>query len=214
MKIHKSEIIVLAITLASFGLGFYVYPLLPEKMASHWGVAGEVNGYMPKFWGVFLMPMISVALFVLLSVVPRIDPKKKNIEKFRKYYDIFMVLFFVFLNYLYALTLLWNFGVQFSMTQMLAPAFGMLFYSIGVMVEHADPNWSIGIRTPWTLSNETVWKKTHTIGGRLFKYSAVIAACGYFLPDYAIWLMIVPVIFTALFTVGYSYVEYAKIVKK
>jgi len=204
----------MAIILASVVLGIYVYPLLPEKMASHWGAEGEVNGYMPKFWGVFLMPMISVALFALLAVVPRVDPKKKNIEKFRKYYDIFMVLFFVFLNYLYALTLIWNFGVQFNMTQMLAPAFGMLFYAVGVMVGHADTNWSIGIRTPWTLSNETVWKKTHAIGGRMFKYSAVIAACGFVLPDYAILLMIVPVIFTALFTVVYSYVEYTKISRK
>ena len=213
MKIYKSEIAAAAIILASFALGSYVYPMMPDKMASHWGASGEVNGYMPKFWGIFLMPMISVALFALLAGIPRIDPKKKNIEKFRKYYDVFMVMFFVFLDYLYALTLIWNFGTQFNMTQMLAPAFGLLFYSIGVMVGHADPNWSIGIRTPWTLSNDTVWKKTHAVGGRLFIYSAIIAACGFVLPDYAIWLMIVPVIFTALFTVLYSYIEYTKIVK-
>jgi uncharacterized membrane protein len=214
MKIHKSEIAVIAIIILSVAVGVYLYPLLPEKMASHWGASGEVNGYMPKFWGVFLMPMISVPLFALLAGIPRIDPKKKNIEKFRKYYDIFFVVFFVFLFYLHALTLAWNFGVQFNMTQMLAPAFGMLFYAVGVMVRRADMNWTIGIRTPWTLSNETVWKKTQEIGGRLFIYSAGLAAIGYFFPDYAIWFMIVPVIFTALFTVVYSYVEYAKIVKK
>jgi uncharacterized membrane protein len=214
MKIHKSEIVVPLMILASFVLGIYVYPLLPEMVASHWGADGEVNGYMPKFWGVFLLPMISVAVFALLAGIPRVDPKKKNIEKFRKYYDIFLIVFFTFLFYLYALTLSWNFGMRFNMTQLLAPAFAALFFAIGVMVRHADPNWSIGIRTPWTLSNETVWKKTHEVGGRLFIYSSAIAAGGYFVPAYAIWFMIVPVIFTALFTVVYSYVIYTKIVKK
>ena len=211
MKLRKSEIGVLAIIIASIGLGLYAYPMLPEKVASHWGMNGEVNGYMPSFWGAFLMPMISIAMFLIFLVIPRIDPKKQNIEKFRKYFDAFIILFFLFLFYLDALTIYWNLGGRFNMTQMLAPAFGVLFFAIGIMVSHAESNWSIGIRTPWTLSNVTVWKKTHALGGRLFMYSGVLALGGVVVPQIAIWLMLVPVLLTALVTVVYSYLEYRKI---
>ena len=211
MKLRKSEIGLLAIIIASFGLGVYVYPLLPEKVASHWNMAGEVNCYMPKFWGAFLMPIISAALFPLFLLIPRIDPKKQNIEKFRKYFDAFNILFFLFLFYLFTLTLIWNLDARFNMIQMLSPAFAVLFYYIGVMVAHAESNWSIGIRTPWTLSNEKVWKKTHDLGGKLFQICGAVSLIGVVLPSYAIWLILVPVVLTALVTIVYSYLVYRKI---
>ena len=99
------------------------------------------------------------------------------------------------------------------MTQMLAPAFGVLFYYVGILTQNAKRNWFIGIRTPWTLSNEEVWDKTHKFGSKLFKISGIIAFLGLILPDFAIWLMIVPVIITAACTVIYSYVEYREIAK-
>ena len=80
----------------------------------------------------------------------------------------------------------------------------------GVLTENAKRNWTIGIRTPWTLSNETVWNKTHKIGGKLFKIVAIISLSGLFLQKYAIFLIIVPVISVAIYTIIYSYVEYRK----
>ena len=98
---------------------------------------------------------------LLFVAIPRIDPLKANIEKFRTFYDRFVVLFMVFFFYFYLLTILWNMGVQYNFNQVLAPAFGGLFYYIGVMIEHAKRNWFVGIKTPWTLSSENVWDKTH-----------------------------------------------------
>ncbi len=214
MKIHKSEIAVFFIVLASFGLGLYVYPFLPERVASHWNMAGEVNGYVSRFWGAFLMPLVSLALYVFFLIFPRIDPKRKNIEKFRGHFDVFIILIFLFLFYINGLTLIWNFGYRFNMIQLMAPAFGILFYDVGILVKNAQPNWSIGIRTPWTLSSPAVWKKTHEIGGRLFMYCGLLAALGSLAPVYAIWLILIPVLFTAIYTVVYSYLEFRKVQKK
>jgi uncharacterized membrane protein len=211
MKLRKSEIGVLAIIIASFGLSVFVFPMLPEKVASHWGINGEVNGYMPAFWGAFLMPIISVAMFAIFAVIPRVDPKKKNIEKFRDYFDEFILLFFLFMFYIHLLTIYWNVGGRFNMVQYMSPAFALLFIGVGILISHAESNWSIGIRTPWTLSNETVWKKTHALGGKMFMISGAIALFGVVLPDFAIWLMLVPVLLTALTTIVYSYLEYRKI---
>jgi uncharacterized membrane protein len=96
------------------------------------------------------------------------------------------------------------------MTAMLAPAFGVLFYCCGIVMENAKMNWFIGIRTPWTLSSENVWNKTHRLGGVLFKAAGVISVAGFLLPQYAIFIMVGPVLLFSLYLVVYSYIEYRK----
>ncbi|MCD6274410.1 MAG: SdpI family protein [Candidatus Aenigmarchaeota archaeon] len=210
MSIRKNEIIILGIILFSFIFGIYFYPQMPEKIASHWNVQGQVDGYMPKFWGLFLMPLISAGLFLLFITIPKIDPLKTNIEKFRKYYDGFIILIIIFLFYLHLLTIFWNMGIRFDIIQLLAPAFGILFYYCGILTENVKRNWFIGIRTPWTLSNDAVWDKTHKFGGKLFKISGIVVLFGIFFRNYALFFILVPVILVAICTIIYSYVEYQK----
>lgn len=207
---RKSEMIVLGIIVLSFLIGIYFYPRMPGAMASHWNERGEVDGYMSKFWGLFLMPTISVGLVLLFVLIPKIDPLKANIAKFRNYFDVFVVLTVVFFFYLYLLTILWNMGLRFDMIQLLAPALGILLYYCGILIEKAKRNWFIGIRTPWTLSSDKVWEETHKIGGRLFKVAGVVALLGVLLPDYAMLFVLVPVLLVAAYTIVYSYFEYQK----
>ena len=75
------------IILAFFIIAIYLYPQMPDEMASHWNFRGEVDDYLPKFWGLFLMPLIALGLLLLFLLIPKIDPLKANIEKFRKYFD-------------------------------------------------------------------------------------------------------------------------------
>jgi uncharacterized membrane protein len=210
----KSHIAIIGLIVVSFAVSIYFYPQMPEKVASHWNARGEVDGYMPKFWGIFLIPLISIFLFLLLWAIPKIDPLRMNIEKFRKHYDGFVLIFLGFMLYVQVLIISSNIGIEYNMTQMLSPAFGILFYYCGFLVENTKQNWFIGIRTPWTLSSEKVWNKTHKIGGKLFKASGVIALFGFILPSYALFLMAAPVILAAVYTVVYSYFEYRKEEKK
>jgi len=206
----KSELIIFIIILLSFAVGIYLYPQMPAKMASHWNIRGEVDGYMSKFWGLFLMPLISVGMFLLFVLIPKIDPLKANIEKFRKYFDGFIVLVMIFLFYIYLLTIFWNIGLRFNMGQLMIPAMAILFYYCGILIENAKRNWSIGIRTPWTLSNEKVWDKTHQLGGKLFKIVGIVAFLGIIFPNYAFFLILFPVIAVSIYTVIYSYFKYRK----
>lgn len=207
---RKSELTVLALILLSIIIGVLLYNQMPERMASHWDASGQVNGYMGKFWALFLMPIISVVMFLLLFYLPRLDPMKENVDKFRKYYDCFMVLIFAFMLYLYVLTIAWNLGYMFSMTVLLVPAFGVVFYYAGVLISKAKRNWFIGIRTPWTMSSDVVWEKTHTLGGKLFKLAGVLSIVGLLFGDYAFWFMLVPVLAFSFFLVYYSYRLYGK----
>ncbi len=209
-SVRVEMVIVTIILLLSFAIAGYFYPQMPERMASHWNASGDVDGYMSKFWGLFLMPFISLGLSALLIMIPKIDPLKANIEKFKRYYYGFVSLLLIFLLYIYLLTILWNLGLRFNMVQLLAPALGVLFYFCGVLIGKAKRNWFIGIRTPWTLSNEKVWDKTHLIGGRLFKAAGLVALLGVFFPSYAILFVLIPVILVSLFTIVYSYFAYQK----
>lgn len=197
--------------LLSLAVGIYLYPQFPFLMASHWNIQGVVDGYISRFWGVFLMPLVSFFMFLLFLVIPRIDPLKANVAKFRKYFDWFIVLIMVFFLLIYAFSLRWNLGgFKFDIFVFLPPASGILFYYCGILIENTKRNWFIGIRTPWTLSSDTVWDKTHKIGGKLFKYAGVLALLGIFFRDWAFYLTVVPAIFVAVYSTFYSYFEYRK----
>ncbi len=207
---RKKQIIIFAIIFASFIISLFLYQKMPEKMASHWDFRGEVDGYLSRFWGLFLMPILSLGLFLLFLFIPRMDPLKENIEKFRKYFDNFVVLIILFLFYVYLLTIFWNLGKRFSLIQFLTPALALLFYYTGVLVTNAKMNWFIGIRTPWTLNSERVWEKTHKIGGKLFKAAGIISLLGIIFPHQAIFFIIFPAIFFSFYSFVYSYLEYKK----
>jgi uncharacterized membrane protein len=205
--------IFVTIFLVAFSVAFSisVYDKLPNQMASHWNTANQVDGYVSRFWGAFLMPVISVAMLPLFLVIPRIDPLKANIAKFREYFNVFIALIVGFMVYMHVLTMLWNLGYnQFNMGIAMLPAMGLLFIFAGIMMRQAKRNFFIGIRTPWTLSSDRVWDETHRLGSTLFIASGILALFGAFFPDYAVWFILVPVLGSTLFLLVYSYMLYQR----
>ncbi|MFO3795789.1 MAG: SdpI family protein, partial [Anaerolineales bacterium] len=174
-------------------LGAALWPRLPDPMASHWNAHDQVDGYISRLWGVLLMPLIALAMLGLFWLIPQIDPLKANIATFRPIFNLFIFLFLLFLFYLHALTLSWNLGYHFRMSQAMLPAMGLLFLLIAHLLRHAKRNWFIGIRTPWTLSSDHVWDKTHRIGAALFAICGILSMLGGLLGStFALWLIILP----------------------
>ena len=116
-----------------------------------------------------------------------------------------------FNSYIYILTIAANLGYRFNMTTMVLTAMGALFFYIGFLVQHAERNWFIGIRTPWTLSNDAVWKKTHELGGKLFKMAGILVFLSFLFQSAAFWIIICATVIAGLFPVIYSYFEYEKL---
>lgn len=211
MTTKISYAITALLTIFSFLIGFYVYPLFPEHIASHWGISGEANGFMPKFWGTFLMPIVLASLSLLLFRLPKIDPLKKNIASFRKYYNGIIVGIILFLFYVHLLTIVWNLGYRFDMGKMITPPIAVLWYLLGASLPKIKQNWFMGIRTPWTMASERVWDETHAWSGKLFRYSAVVSLIGSFFPgNLMFWFFIVPIIFSSGASVIYSYLLFKK----
>lgn len=199
------------IILISVIAGMLVYNQMPEQMASHWGPNDQVDGYMGKFWGVFMMPLVSLGLLALFLVIPNLDPLKENIAEFREAFNLFILIIMFFFIYVWALTIFWNLGfTSFNMSVAILPAMGLLFLFIGFMLRKAKRNWFIGIRTPWTLSSDAVWDEIHRLGAILFVASGILAMLGGFFGEYAVWFILVPVLGTSLFLVVYSYILYQR----
>jgi uncharacterized membrane protein len=183
---------------------------LPDQMASHWDANDQVNGTLPKFWGVFMMPLITLGMLGLFVLIPNIDPLKANIAEFRETFNIFIVLIIAFMLYVHGLTIAWSLGfTNFKMSAALLPFIGVLFIGIGRMLRKAKRNFFIGIRTPWTLSSDNVWDKTHQLGSILFMVSGALAIIGgMFGGMTAFWFMFVPLIGSTFFLIIYSYILY------
>ena len=149
-------------------------------------------------------PALKAAVLGLFAALPRIDPLGESVEEFREQYYTFVIPAVSLLTTVHLLVLAWNAGYRFEPMQTLAPAIGVLFYSAGIPLERAERNWFVGIKTPWTLSSDDVWKRTHERAGPLFRLAGVVAMLGSFVPAYAVLLIVAPVAAVAAYTTVYS----------
>ena len=208
MKTKNMLIVNLGLVALAVLVGLLVYSRLPGEVASHWDIEGNVNGYMSRFWGVFLMPIVIAAFTLLLWGLPEIDPLKGNIDKFRADYNNFIVVMGIYFFFIHILTLLVNLGIVLDLNRFVIPAMGLFVFFLGGLLGKARRNWFVGIRTPWTLSSEQVWDKTHHLGGILFKITGVVILLGVFFPKANIWLLLGAILLPVFVLIGYSFLEF------
>lgn len=185
-------------------------PALPPIMATHFAANGQVNGTMSSWAGALILPLVSLLVLLLFTAIPSIDPLRVNIQKFRKQYDVFVSLLMLFFAVIQAMLIARNLGATFDPMYVVLPAVGILIFYAGVMMPKTKRNWFIGIRTPWTISSDHVWQKTHELGGTLFKVLGIIIVLGVLAPSYALWIIFVPLVVIVAGLVLYSYFLYAQ----
>lgn len=202
------------IILTSFVLSLFSLSNYPYKYAVHWGITGEADGFATNRFGLFFIPIMLLVLQVFLVLVPKIDPKKKNIEKFSGAYERFILSFHLLFLYLQIIMFVWNVISEFNFTQVTGLGMGLFFISISDLIKHAKSNYTIGIRTPWTLVNEQIWDKTHQLGAKLIKYISIIAIITLPFAKYSFFILIGGVLLSFLFLTFYSFYLFKKDVKK
>jgi len=209
----KKEFVAIAVLLLVFLAGIYLYPQLPQQVASHWNAGGQVNGYMDKSWAVFFMPALAVVIYILMTFLPYIMPNRDAILKFRHYstLKLSMVLFF---SALHLYTLLFSLGFQLSMNLVMPILLGALFIVIGYSIRDVNHNYFVGIRTPWTLANKTVWKKTHEFGSKTFMIAGAACMLSIIAGSNSFWVSMTAIMIGALAPVIYSYLEFRNLRKK
>lgn len=188
-----------------------IYGGLPAEVPVHWNDSGEINrmGNKLELW---IIPFLLTALtYVLLLAVPVIDPKKK-IEKMGGKFQSLKTMLVLFLSTL-ALYIIYTAANPEAMSVSIAVIFiGVLFMGLGNFLKTIQPNYFLGIRTPWTLENEDVWKKTHRLTGVLWLGGGLLMVIGGFLlkGPAAATLLIVVAIAVSLVPFGYSWFAFNK----
>jgi len=190
--------------------GALAWNALPETMVTHWNAAGEANGTSSRTFGVLFAPLLAAALAIVMFFLPKTDPLATGFKAFRKEYDGLILVLIGFLAAVQAAVLLWNLGAHFDFMQVIGPGVGLLFFYLGAVMPQMKRNWFAGIRTPWTLSSDKVWKETHELGGKLFRLSGLLAVLGAVFTDYAFELIIIPIVASSLVVIFYSYHVYRK----
>jgi uncharacterized membrane protein len=183
------------------------YPGMPERVPTHWNTAGEVDGWSSRFMGAWLMPLMMAVILVVLRVVPLIDPRKENYTKFAGMYEALIGVTMLFMLGMHVMLLAIATGSDIAVGRVLPAAVGVFFVVIGLLLPRARSNWFVGIRTPWTLTSDLSWEKTHRLGGILFAGCGVATVlASLFAPDRAVWVLIATGAATAISVLAYSYI--------
>ncbi len=199
------------ITLLAAIVGGIATPELPARIVVNWDALGSPRGTMARTTGLAVLPGLMIVLLALFALIPRIDPLRENIRSFRPAYDWFVVFLTGYLAIVHMGIVAYNLGYTFDFTLLVLAGTAFLYYFVGMVLARAERNWFVGVRTPWTLSDDEVWDRTHALAAPLFKVCGVLAAIGLVFGEFAIYFAIVPVLATAVFTAAYSYYIYEQI---
>lgn len=181
---------------------------IPDTIPIHYNLEGEADNWASKEAGIFILPGTSVFVFLLMYFLPQIDPKNR-VTLENKGYAMFILIMVGFFAVLFGMELTKFLGYELFGNYFVI-VFPLLFLLLGNYMTKVQPNYFVGIRTPWTLESEEVWRKTHRFGGRLWVFtSLVMIILGVFfnsqIPE---WSVMIYLLLVAFIPLVYSYVIY------
>jgi uncharacterized membrane protein len=218
MKIQKREWLQILILAAPFCGAALLWNKLPDRMAIHWGLNGQADGYAGKPMASLLLPSVNLAIAVLIMILPRFDPKFVRYDdetkaSLRRTFAAMRLAITLFMTVLALAVLATPLYPVIQMTLIAVTGFGLLMIVLGNLMTKLRPNWFCGIRTRWTLESREVWTKTHRLGGRLMMAGgACVLIFGLLLP---IKLLVLCVLLPAIAVMSivpivYSYILFTR----
>ena len=208
----KKEFSLIGVLTLPFVYLAYVWNSLPQKVPMHWNYRGEIDDWGSKNSLLLLVGLLTLVPYILMLIIPKIDPKNKLSVMGGKYNQIK----FVFIAFISGLSLFIIFSSKnqsVSNPNLIQVLIGVLFIVLGNYFKVIKQNYFIGIKTPWTLENEQVWKLTHIFAGKLWIAGGLlIAVFSLFLPsDLAFGFFLTITILITLIPVLYSYFKYKEL---
>ncbi|WP_343311149.1 SdpI family protein [Bacillus atrophaeus] len=179
MKKYLFSVVIIVLTVLTW---VFTYSSLPNDLVTHWGISGNADDYSSKFNAMMTFIGIMIIQYILMVTIPKIDPKNNYKTFMRPYMAIFNTMFAV-LFIINLITILTGLGYDLPIPYLGSFVLGAIFMVFGNFIQIVKPNFFLGIRTPWTLSNERVWKDTHRVSSKLFVLAGVIIMLTAFFPS-------------------------------
>jgi uncharacterized membrane protein len=167
-----------------------VWPSLPEVMPTNFYVNGVADRVGTK--NDFLLLMIFLfftngLLYFLFRYVPHVDEPEidqREMSLFqRKYYQIRFMIHIYLAIFTAAIIFMASHGHPFAIERWVFTGVGVLIAVIGIYLRRLQPNYFVGVRTPWTLKSDDIWRDTHAFAGYLWLCTGIVMiVAGFFLP--------------------------------
>lgn len=210
MKLSQHTLINICLILAAFAFAAAMYHSLPESVPTHWNDHGIVNGYTPKPWGVFILPLAMLGIYLMFLIVPAISPSGFRINRFIRVYWILCTVTIGFLLVMTIFALLKAQGTSVPLNRVVNAGIGVLIIVIGNFLGKVTKNFFVGIRTPWTLASDEVWLRTHRLAGISFVIAGFVVLIAAALGYGGFWVAFI-IVGAALISIIYSAVIYKRI---
>ncbi|MFM8456142.1 MAG: SdpI family protein [Ignavibacteria bacterium] len=211
-KSHILEAIIIILVIITWLIGVITYAYAPDIVPIHWNLEGKPDNYAPKDIGLFLLPLINTGLYVFLYFIPKIDPNNEQLQYSIKTLQWIRLGTHALLGFIMLWTSLSIIEASNVQPEWLFSVISLFFAFLGKAMANVKQNYFVGIRTPWTLSNELVWDDTHRFTAPLWFYSGIGMACisailsimgfgaGIILTVFLIWIATIVII-----PIAYSY---------
>jgi uncharacterized membrane protein len=205
----KKELPLIAIVLLPYIYLAYIWNQLPEKVPMHWNIKGEIDRYGEKVELIIIPIFLPLLVYIIFLVVPKIDPKNRLNKMGNKLQTIKFLL--TTLMSILALFIIYTAkNESFTNPNYMVLIIGVLYIVLGNYFKTLKANYFIGIRTPWTLEKETVWKKTHELGGKLWFIGGIIVVIASLIlrkeTNFTVFLIITGII--TIIPIVYSYLTF------
>lgn len=186
-----------------------IYPSLPDRIPTHWNIRGEVDRWSGKFGGVFGMWALNLGIYLMMLLAPLVDPKRENYAKFHSTYRVLRTVLVLLMTSIWGTALAAADGVPVNVGLVVPVAVSVLFILLGNLMGRLRYNWFVGIKTPWSLSSEEAWRRTHRAAGPAWVIGGLISLVSAFLgPVAAAWGMGLGIGGASIFSLAYSYVAW------
>ncbi|WP_220192495.1 SdpI family protein [Ktedonospora formicarum] len=189
------------------------YPFLPDQVPVHWNISGQANSYAPKGVGLTLLPLISFVIFVVLRLIVKLGPRltRDGEQNNSHFIDVTLSGVMLLMLVIQLATVALSLGVHLDMRFIISLVVSLFLIVIGNYMGKLRRNFWAGIRTPWTLTNDTVWERTHRLGGWLFVAAGLIGLISSFVPQLSVAGLLVPILGVSIICYVYSYFVYQRV---
>ena len=210
----KNEIPLIAIVSLPFIYLAYIWNELPEKVPMHWNIKGEIDRFGEKSELLLIPILLPLLAYIIFLIVPKIDPKNK-IRKMGNKYQHIKILLTTFMSILALFIIYTAKNQSFANPNYIVLLIGILYIILGNYFKTIKANYFIGIRTPWTLENETVWKETHKLGGKMWFVAGIIVLISSLILEkqlnFTLFIIITGII--TIIPIAYSYFKFKNLIK-
>jgi uncharacterized membrane protein len=176
MTTKMAAICAAVLMVAALSYSLVLYPTLPERIPTHWNIAGKVDGWGSKDMGAFMMPGVMALFLVLIYALPWLSPKNFKIENFRATFNYIMVIVAALMGFMHWIMLYAGMHAGVDVGRAMIVGMCAFFALLGNVLGKVKRNFWMGVRTPWTLASDTVWVATHRLAGRLAVAGSLLAA--------------------------------------